>query len=85
MNPYILLGNPKQTPLVGAARVDFSHRRREEAWRLPVRPLEVVLRGRMRRCRRQAPAQPSLGRGLERLHRDVHRQAGGPHGRRQRR
>jgi hypothetical protein len=39
----------------------------------------------MRRCVRQAPAQPPLGRGLERLHRAVHRQTGGPHGRRQRR
>jgi hypothetical protein len=38
-------------------------------------------------CRyvRQAPAQPPLGRGAERLLRAVHRQAGGPHGRRQRR
>jgi hypothetical protein len=38
-------------------------------------------------CRyvRQAPAQPSLGRGVERLLRAVHRQAGGPYGRRQRR
>ncbi|ONL99732.1 NADH dehydrogenase [ubiquinone] 1 beta subcomplex subunit 8 mitochondrial [Zea mays] len=34
---------------------------------------------------RQAPAQLSLGRGAERLLRAVHRQAGGPHGRRQRR
>jgi hypothetical protein len=39
----------------------------------------------MRRCVRQAPAQPPLGRGLERLHRAVHLQIGGPHGRRQRR
>ena len=36
-------------------------------------------------CRyvRQASAQPPLGRGAERLLRVVHRQAGGPHGRRQ--
>jgi hypothetical protein len=54
---------------------------------VPVRPLEAVLRGRMRRCGRQAPAQPPLGRGPERLHRAVavHREAVGPHGRRQRR
>jgi hypothetical protein len=37
----------------------------------------------MRRFRRQAPAQPLLGRGSEWLHRVVHRQAGGPHGRHQ--
>jgi hypothetical protein len=37
----------------------------------------------MRRCVRQALAQPPLGRGPERLHRVVHRQTGGPHGRRQ--
>jgi hypothetical protein len=36
-------------------------------------------------CRyvRQALAQPSLGHGAERLLRAVHRQTGGPHGRRQ--
>jgi hypothetical protein len=39
----------------------------------------------MRRCVRQAPVQSPLGRGPERLHRDVHLQLGGPHGRRQRR
>jgi hypothetical protein len=37
----------------------------------------------MRRCVRQAPAQPSLGRGPERLHRAIHHQTGGPHDRRQ--
>jgi hypothetical protein len=37
----------------------------------------------MRRCVRQAPAQPPLGRGPERLHPAVHRQTGGPHDRRQ--
>jgi hypothetical protein len=47
--------------------------------------LKAVLRGRMCRCVRQAPAQPPLGRGPERLHRAVHLQIGGPHGRRQRR
>jgi hypothetical protein len=30
----------------------------------------------MRRCVRQAPAQLPFGRGAERLHRAVHRQAG---------
>jgi hypothetical protein len=50
MNPCFLLGNPQQTPLVGGARVGVAHRRREEAWRLAVRPLEAVLRV------RQAPA-----------------------------
>jgi hypothetical protein len=83
MNPCFF-GNPEQTPLAGAARVGVTHQRREEAWRLPVRPLEAVLRGHMRRCVRQAPAQPSFGRGPERLHRTVHRQTGGPHGHRQR-
>ena len=39
----------------------------------------------MRRCVRQAPAQPPLGRGPERLHRAVHLQIGGPYDRRQRR
>jgi hypothetical protein len=81
MNPCFLLGNPGQTPLARGARVGVTHRRREEAWRLPVRPLEAVLRGRIRHCVRQAPAQPPLGRGPERLHRAVHRQTGGPHGR----
>jgi hypothetical protein len=46
---------------------------------------EAVLRDCMRRCVRQAPAQPPLGHGPERLHRAVHLQIGGPHGRRQRR
>jgi hypothetical protein len=85
MNPCFLLGNPEQKPLAGGARVGVTHRRQEEAWRLPVRPLEAVLRGRMRRCVRQAPAQPSLGRGSKRLHCAVHLQTEGPHGRRQRR
>ena len=85
MNPCFLLGNPEQTPLAEGARVGVAHRRREEAWRLPVRPLKAVLRDRIRRCVRQAPAQPPLGRGPERLHRAVHLQIGGPHGRRQRR
>jgi 3-methyladenine DNA glycosylase Mpg len=57
MNPYFLHGNPKQTPLARGARVGVAHRRQEEAWRLSVRPLEAVLRGRMRRCVRQALAQ----------------------------
>jgi hypothetical protein len=85
MNLCFLLGNPEQTSLAGGARVGVAHRRREEVWRLPVRPLEAVLCGHMRRCVRQAPAQSTLGRGPERLHRTVHRQAWGPHGRRQRR
>jgi hypothetical protein len=85
MNPCFLLGNPEQTPLTEGARVGIAHRRREEAWRLPVRPLEAILRGRMHRCVRQAPAQPSLGRGPERLHCAVHLQTGRPHGRCQRR
>jgi hypothetical protein len=76
MNPCFLLGNPEQTPLVGGARVGVAHRRREEVWRLPVRPLEAVLRGCMRHCVRQAPPQPPLGRGLERLHRAVHLKQG---------
>jgi hypothetical protein len=83
MDPCFLHGNPEQTTLAGGAHVGVAHRRREEAWRLLVRPLEAVLRARMRRCVRQAPVQPPLGRGPERLHRTVHRQAGGPHGRRQ--
>jgi hypothetical protein len=37
----------------------------------------------MRRYVRQAPAQPPLGRGPKRLHRAIHRQTWGPHGRRQ--
>jgi hypothetical protein len=76
MNPCFLLGNSEQTPLAGAARIGVAHRRREEAWRLPVRPLEAVLCGCMHRCVRQAPAQPPLGRGPERLHRAVHLQTG---------
>jgi hypothetical protein len=85
INPCFLLRNPEQTPLAGGARVGVAYRRREKAWRLPVRPLEAVLRGRIRRYVRQAPAQPPLGRGPERLHRVVYLQTGGPHGRRQRR
>jgi hypothetical protein len=84
MNSCFLLGNPEQTPLAEGACIGVAHRRREEAWRLPVRSLEAVLHGRMCRCVRQA-AQPPLGRGPERLHRAVHHQAGGPHGHRQRR
>jgi hypothetical protein len=76
MNSCFLLGNPEQIPLAGGASVGIIHRRREEAWRPPVRPLEAVLRGHMRRCVRQAPPQPSLGRGLERLHRVVHLKQG---------
>jgi hypothetical protein len=45
MNPCFLLGNPEQTPLARGARVGVAHRRREETWRLPVRPLEAVLCG----------------------------------------
>jgi hypothetical protein len=85
MNPCFLLGNPEQTPLAGGARVGVAHRRRKEACRLSVRPLEAVLRDRMYRCVRQAPAQPPLERSPEQLHRAVHLQIGGPHGRRQRR
>jgi hypothetical protein len=85
MNPYFLLENPEQTPLAGSARVGVAHRQREEAWRLPIQPLEVVLHGHMRRCVRQAPELPLLGRGPEQLHRAVYLQTGGPHGRRQRR
>jgi hypothetical protein len=85
MNPCFLLENLEQTPLAGGARVGVVHRRRKEAWRLPVRPLEAVLHDHMRRCVRQAPAQPPLGCGLERLHHAVHLQIGGPHGRHQRR
>jgi hypothetical protein len=85
MNPCFLLENPKQTPPAGSARVGVAHRQRKEAWRLPVRPLEAVLCGHMCRCVRQAPTQPLLGRDPERLHRVVHLQIGGPHGRRQRR
>jgi hypothetical protein len=76
MNPCFLLGNPEQIPLAGGARVGVAHRRREEAWRLPVRPLEAVLRGRMRRCVRQAPPQLPLGRGPKRLNRAVHLKQG---------
>jgi hypothetical protein len=76
MNPCFLLENPEQTPLAGDTRVGVAHRRREETWRLPVRPLETILRGRMCRYVRQAPAQPPLGRGAERLLRTVHHQAG---------
>jgi hypothetical protein len=85
MNPCFLLGNPEQTPLAGGTRVGVAHRRQEETWRLPVRPLEIVLHGHMCRYVQQAPAQPPLGHGAERLLRAVHRQAGGPHGRHQRR
>jgi hypothetical protein len=85
MNPCFLLENPEQTPLAGGTRVGVAHRRQEETWRLTVRPLETVLRGRMCHYVRQATAQPPLGRGAKRLLRAVHRQAGGPHGHRQRR
>jgi hypothetical protein len=84
MNPCFLLGNTEQTPLAGCTRVGVAHRRREEALRLPVQPLEAVLHGRICRCVRQALAQPPLGHGAERLPHAIHRQAGGPHGRHQR-
>jgi hypothetical protein len=83
MNPCFLLGNTEQTPLAGGARVGVAHRQREEDWRLPVRPLKAVLCGRMRYYVRQAQTQPPLERDLERLHRVVHLQTGGPYGRRQ--
>jgi hypothetical protein len=85
MNSCFLLENSEQTPLAGGTRVGVAHRRQEETWQLPVRPLETVLRGRMCRYVRQAPAQLPHGRGAERLLRVVHHQAGGPHGRRQHR
>jgi hypothetical protein len=40
------------------------------------RSLAIASCGRMRRCVRQALAQPPLGRGPERMHRAVHRQTG---------
>jgi hypothetical protein len=46
---------------------------------------KAVLRAHMHRCVQQALAQPPLGRGPDRLYCDVYRQAGGPHGHRQRR
>jgi 3-methyladenine DNA glycosylase Mpg len=49
MNPCFLLENPEQTPLAGGTRVGVAYRRQEETWRLLIRPLETVLRGRM--CR----------------------------------
>ena len=82
MNTCFLIRNPEQTPLAGVTRVGVAHRRREEAWWLLVRPLEAVLRGRMHRCVRQAPAQLPLGRVAERLPHAVHHQEGGPHDRR---
>jgi hypothetical protein len=45
MNLCFLLGNPEQTSLARGARVGVAHRRQEEAWRLSIRPLKVVLRG----------------------------------------
>jgi serine/threonine protein phosphatase PrpC len=60
MNSCFLLRNLEQTPLAGGARVGKAHRRREEAWRLSVQQLEAVLRGRMRRYVRQAPASRLL-------------------------
>jgi hypothetical protein len=49
MNPCFLLRNSEQTPLAGGTRIGVAHRQREETWLLPVRPLEAVLHGRMRR------------------------------------
>jgi hypothetical protein len=49
MNPCFILENPEQTPLAEGTRVVVAHRRQEETWRLPVRPLETVLCGGM--CR----------------------------------
>jgi hypothetical protein len=76
MNPCFILGNPEQTPVARVARVGVAHRRREEACRLAVQPLKAILHGHMCHRGRQTPAQPSLGRGPERLHLAVHRQAG---------
>jgi hypothetical protein len=49
----------EQTPLARGTRVGVAHRRREETWRMPVRPLEAVLcgpcaavYGKLRRSRR---------------------------------
>jgi hypothetical protein len=85
MNPCFLLGNPERTNTTGRRRSRWccsSTTRRSLV--TPVRPLKAVLRVRMRRCVWQAPAQPSLGHGPERLHRAVHLQTGGPHDRPQR-
>jgi hypothetical protein len=54
MNSCFLLENPEQTPLAAGTRVRGAHRRQEETWRLPVRPLKKVLRGHMCRYVRQA-------------------------------
>jgi 3-methyladenine DNA glycosylase Mpg len=45
MNPCFLHRNPEQTPLARGARFGVAHQQREKTWRLPVRPLEAVLRG----------------------------------------
>jgi hypothetical protein len=50
MNTCFLHGNPEQTPLARDARVGVAHWRREEAWRLPVRPLEAVLHSYVAAC-----------------------------------
>jgi hypothetical protein len=76
MNPCFLLENPEQTPLAVGTRIGVAHRRREETWRLPVRPLETVLCGRVPLCttssgaaaawtrwRAAAPRCPSSSRG----------------------
>jgi hypothetical protein len=56
MDSCFLLENPELTPLAGDTRVRVAHRRQEETWQLPVRPLETTLRGRMCRYVRQASA-----------------------------
>jgi hypothetical protein len=65
MNPCFLLENPEQTSLAGGTRVGVAHRRQEETWRLPVRPLETALRDHMCRYVRQALAPPPLGRAVQ--------------------
>jgi hypothetical protein len=52
MNPCFLLGNPEQTPLAVGARVGVAHRRREEAWRLPVVAACAAVYGKLWRSRR---------------------------------
>jgi hypothetical protein len=70
-----------QTNIISRRHSRWGRSSTTRTWRLPVRPLETALRGRMCRYVRQALAPPPLGRGAEWLLRAVHRQVGGPHGR----
>jgi hypothetical protein len=77
INPCFLLGNPEQH----TTSTRRSRWHRSSTTRRSLTTVSSTSVSSLTCCVRQAPAQPPLGRGPEQLHRVVHRQTGGPHGR----